>query len=467
MLIRFNVKNFLSFDSKDNGNTEEFSMLPGNVNSKNNHIYKNANIRLLKFASIYGANASGKSNLVKAIGFFKDSILKGWNPYYIDKYCKTSSENKNKPSYFEMELMIEEKYYSYGFEAILSKQQFISEWLYELLPDNTENLIFERNIEKHTHNLGVSDTGESYQKLKGYAEDIDGDYSILLLKVMNQNKKNLYKDEKYSDLEIFKQIYIWLANNLNIIHPDKPVSNFSYMFKEENIDKIREIISFFSTGIISFKFEDTTIDEMLQEIPLEIKEDILNEIVNFHKMITQEIKKELRTTTNISTAGLLFRNRKEFYILSFKDEVIQYQIIKFLHKGSNELFNLPEESDGTIRLLELLEILLSPDGKTYVIDELDRCLHPSLTYKFVDLFFKLTKNKNVQLISTTHESRLLDFNLLRRDEVWFVKKNDIGTSHIYSLEEYNERFDRKIDKAYLEGRYGGIPIFSTIFPVRE
>lgn len=466
MLIRFNIKNFLSFDSKDDGSTEEFSMLPGKVRSKNSHIYKNDNIRLLKFASIYGANASGKSNLVKAIGFFKDSILKGLNPYDTDKYCKTRTENKNKPSYFEMELMIGEKYYAYGFEAILSKQQFISEWLYELLPNNTEKLIFERNIEKHTHNLGFSEIDESYKKLEGYTEDIDGDYSILLLKVMNQNKKNLYKDDKYSDLEIFRQIYTWLANNLNIIHPDKPVSNFSYMFKEENIEKIREIISFFSTGITSFKFEDTTVDEMLQGIPLEIKEDLLNDIVNFHKMITQEIKKELITTANIYTAGLLFRNRKEFYILSFEDEIIKYQIIKFIHKGSSELFNLPEESDGTIRLLELLEILLSPNEKTYVIDELDRCLHPSLTYKFVDLFFKLAKNKNVQLISTTHESRLLDFNLLRRDEVWFVKKNAIGTSHIYSLEEYNERFDKKIDQAYLEGRYGGVPIFSTIFPVK-
>ena len=85
-----------------------------------------------------------------------------------------------------------------------------------MLPDNTENLIFERNIEKHTHNLGNSTTDGSYQKLKGYAEDIDGDYSILLLKVMNQNKKNLYNDEKYSDLEIFRRIYIWSANNLNI-----------------------------------------------------------------------------------------------------------------------------------------------------------------------------------------------------------------------------------------------------------
>ena len=100
-----------------------------------------------------------------------------------------------------------------------------------------------------------------------------------------------------------------------------------------------------------------------------------------------------------------------------------------------------------------------------MIDELDRCLHPSLTYKFVDTFLQLAEKRNVQLIVTTHESRLLDFDLLRRDEIWFVNKRKSGERDIYSLEEYNTRFDQKIDKAYLEGRYGGVPIFSTVFPI--
>ena len=131
------------------------------------------------------------------------------------------------------------------------------------------------------------------------------------------------------------------------------------------------------------------------------------------------------------------------------------------------MFNLSEESDGTVRILDLLEVLLSRKGKTYVIDELDRCLHPSLTYKFVDTFLQLAEQKDIQLIVTTHESRLLDFDLLRRDEIWFVNKRKTGESDIYSLEEYNARFDQKIDKAYLEGRYGGVPVFSTVFPIKE
>ena len=85
----------------------------------------------------------------------------------------------------------------------------------------------------------------------------------------------------------------------------------------------------------------------------------------------------------------------------------------------------------------------------------------------METFLQVAEERNIQLIVTTHESRLLDFELLRRDEIWFVNKNKLGKSTIYSLEEYNARFDQKIDKAYLEGRYGGVPIFSTIFPVKE
>ena len=91
-----------------------------------------------------------------------------------------------------------------------------------------------------------------------------------------------------------------------------------------------------------------------------------------------------------------------------------------------------------------------------------------LTYKYIEEFLDKKAKKSSdqsQLIVTTHESRLMDFDLLRRDEIWFVDKNNTGRSNIYSLEEYNTRFDQKVDKAYLDGRYGGVPIFNSIFPV--
>ena len=190
--------------------------------------------------------------------------------------------------------------------------------------------------------------------------------------------------------------------------------------------------------------------------------------------VRENIKREIgrcyysRASTEIQDNDIfMLRNGTDFFMIEAMGEKLNYSMIKFKHDKKNILFQLEEESDGTIRLLDLLEIILSGEGKTYFLDELDRCLHPSLTYKFVDTFLQIAAEKDIQLVVTTHESRLLDFDLLRRDEIWFVDKRKTGESDIYSLEEYNKRFDQKIDKAYLEGRYGGVPVFSTVFPIKE
>ena len=99
---------------------------------------------------------------------------------------------------------------------------------------------------------------------------------------------------------------------------------------------------------------------------------------------------------------------------------------------------------------------------TVVIDEIDRSLHPGLLHKFISFFLDSAQNTSSQLIVTTHESSLLDLSLLRRDEIWFVEKNNHGESHLYSLEEFQPRFDKEIRKAYLQGRYGAIPFISDV-----
>ena len=139
-------------------------------------------------------------------------------------------------------------------------------------------------------------------------------------------------------------------------------------------------------------------------------------------------------------------------------EDIKFHIINFKHFSDEEYFSLGDESDGTVRLLELYSILYDKRDKTYFIDELDRSLHPNLTYTFIKKF--LSKTNNSQLIVSTHEDRLLDLNILRRDEIWFVEKDKIGNSQLYSLEQFKTRFDKDIMNAYLEGRYGSVPKFS-------
>lgn len=459
MLIRFNVKNFLSFAEREDGKSEEFSMIAGKVRNKKEHIYIDEKIKLLKFAAVYGANAAGKSNLVKAVEFMRRTVLFGLPEGYTDQYCKVSDGNRDKESYFELELTLGNKYYAYGFEVILNQGKFTSEWLIELAPDNRERIIFSRDIEKGTYELGgqVKVKGLA-EKLNVYAEDIQEDSSVLLLSIMNQNKKTLY--QQFKQASIFQNVYMWIRDSLDIHYPDRPISNYSYMAKPENVEEICRIIAAFGTGITNFQMVEIPIEKVLGHMPKSVQERLLADI---EKKVT-----ELKNDHEAKGLGVLMRSHRDFFILQIdKKENVICKTIKFSHGKKNILYDLSEESDGTVRVLDLLEVLLSGEGKTYIIDELDRCLHPSLTYKFVDTFLELAAQKNIQLIVTTHESRLMDFDLLRRDEIWFVNKRKSGESDIYSLEEYNARFDQKIDKAYLEGRYGGVPVFSTVFPIRE
>lgn len=459
MLIRFNVRNFLSFASREDGGTEEFSMIAGKVRGKKGHLYDDGKIKLLKFAAVYGANAAGKSNLVKAIDFMKQVVVVGLPDGHTDRYCKIDPENINRPSYFEMEILLGGKYYSYGFEIILSQSKFISEWLVELHADDTEKVLFTRDIIKGTYELGGELARKGLkEKLDVYADDIRGDSTVLFLSIMNQNKKNLY--ESYESAAILKNVFVWILESLDINYPDQPISDYSYLAKADKVNEVCKIISAFGTGITDFKLIDVPIEKVLHGLPKTLQDRIMSSI--------EQKQVEVRNNSKIRMINMILRTRSDLFIMAIDGgEKIKCQTIEFCHGKKNVLFNLEEESDGTVRILDLLEILLSGEGKTYVIDELDRCLHPSLSYKFVETFLQLAAEKNIQLIVTTHESRLMDFDLLRRDEIWFVDKKDTGESDIYSLEEYNARFDQKIDKAYLEGRYGGVPIFSTIFPVKE
>jgi hypothetical protein len=129
--------------------------------------------------------------------------------------------------------------------------------------------------------------------------------------------------------------------------------------------------------------------------------------------------------------------------------------------GSEDVaFDLSEESDGTRKLFEFAGGWLRAldSGATLFVDELDRSLHPKLTHYLVQLFNSKTNRNNAQLVFTTHDTTLLDPDLLRRDQVWFVEKNPQRASHLYSLLEFSPRKDEALERGYLKGRYGAIPL---------
>ena len=132
----------------------------------------------------------------------------------------------------------------------------------------------------------------------------------------------------------------------------------------------------------------------------------------------------------------------------------------FQHGTDERKYEYGEESDGTQRLIELLDVILNDDeDKVFIIDELDRSLHPQMTIKFVETFLKFSENKTTQLIITTHESNLMDLNILRRDEIWFAEKEQNNNTNLYTLEKFKIRYDKVVSKDYLAGRYGAVPVF--------
>ena len=273
MLIRFNVKNFLSFSAREDGKSEEFSMLAGKMRSKEAHILATDKIKLLKFSAIYGANAAGKSNLVKAMSFMQQAVVRRLSERFADKYCKNDAANKDKPSYFEMEIMLGEHYYAYGFEVILSRLQFVSEWLF-LLDVDQDELIFERNITAGTYELGecFKKNAKLHEKLDIYAGDIRDDGSTLFLRVMNQNKKNFYQEN--GDAQVLRQIYSWIKAGLDITYPDQPVSDYSYLTASNDVGELCRVISAFGTGITDFKILDVPIERVVSKLPLPLREKI-------------------------------------------------------------------------------------------------------------------------------------------------------------------------------------------------
>lgn len=449
MLIKAKFENFMSI-----GFLQEFSMIAGKVRGKKEHLLTSKKLSLLRFSALYGANASGKSNFINALNFSQEVITDGIPKGFTSKYNRANEQNKNKVSHFEFEIKIDNKFYNYGFEILLNSSSITKEWLYEI-GTNTPSLIFSRDLLKNEYEVGKYFKKENIiKRVHIYFDDTKSSESVLFLSVMNRDKSELYKSK--SELLVFKNIYDWFKKDLDINYPDKPFSNYSYFMTKSNSEEIFNTINKFGTGITNFKIIDAKHDDIANSLPPDllktVKEDLEKTIV--------ESKKE---GTPKSEVGFLIRGDKEFFIFEVDDDYnIKTKTIEFEH-GKYGSFNICEESDGTRRILELVEILFSEkNNKIYVIDEIDRSLHPLLTYKFIETYLNSLGKKNVQLIVTTHESRLLNLDLLRRDEIWFVNKTYNNESELYSLEQFNERFDKKIDKYYLRGRYNAIPNFDEV-----
>ena len=430
MLIRFYVGNYSSYRDR-----QELSMTSGKTSGHENHQVDVDGVPILRLAAVYGANASGKSNLIKAMRSMRDMVVSD-RVIASDRYFRPDPDMRDSPSVFEVEIGLGDRIYSYGFQCILSRREVVDEWLYRLSVDEDNELVFSRIGDRVQH--GFSD--RAGQRLDLYAEDLVGQRGRLFLNIMGRRARM-----QDGELSVFNDVFDWFKDRLRFVDSKYPFSPGD-LLTDDDFKMLNEVISSFGTGINSIGYD---------------RRDGLDE------MIPPELLDRLRRDLGRSVIGVGRRGYASMndYRVHLEDDAVVFDEIVYRHNGDRVTYRSDEESDGTRKLYGLLtSTFLGMDHCTYVMDELDSGLHPQLTYRFLQLFAEDPAKRGSQLLFTTHESSLMDFQLLRRDEIWFVQKRPEGESELYSLEDFNERNDRKLEKAYREGRYGGIPLFTTVYP---
>lgn len=418
MLLYFTVKNWKSFKGE-----ATLNMLAGRERSHFETLAKlpNYQLKVLPISAIYGANAAGKSNLIKAVEFLQNLILdpkKGLLNFEGLSF-KLNSETREEPSEFEIQLCIKDVVYTYSIS--FSHEGIKSECLKKYDSKQRNQTVFIRN------NL-----------------EIDGDDKVK--KLVTKDSINVFlkllRDDNYTLLSLFstlpdiKPVYDWFQSNLKVITPTALAIG--------NNDFIDFDGTGFDTGVVGVK----TV-QFKEELPPHLK-SLCRNLQEGQSMVFRD-----------SNVGSLNITNNDGNLVATK--------ILAVHKdenGEEVLFPFSEESDGSIRLFDLspaFRSLNQSTDHTVFIDELDRSLHTTLSRYLVEMFLdSCDENTRKQLIFTTHDVQLIDQSLFRRDELWICQRNRDNSTTLYPINDFKElRADKDIRKSYLQGRVGGIPRLSA------
>lgn len=422
MLIELEIENFKSIKER-----VSFSMLPSNKFSENRNITTLKNIGktdeyyLLNSAIIYGANAAGKSNILRAfkalqylvdnsVDYKLDDEIEPYEPYLLDK------GSKNKPVYLKSTFIGKDKII-YEYEIKFNSKEIVIENLY-FYPKNQKARLFERTIDDLK--FGDYFTGiKNFNLLKN---------QLLLSHVGKTGTKSLLNAYKF----FTKYLFAIIVNDMSA---DFSRIRFIGNYVNEN-DKIRSDINKLLRHI-GTQLEGITVVETDQSkfdyLPDNMPEKVKNEIKETYKF-------------DIKARHKVYEDGKE---IGYVD------------------FDLLDESAGTVKFLSISSVILDAlqDGSTVIVDELDKSLHPLLTRILVSLFNQKETNPNgAQLIFASHDVTLIDKELLRLDQIWFVNKSTYGNTDLYPLSDFKGISKIKtLRQWYLEGRFGGIP--EIIYPV--
>lgn len=436
MLLRFVTSNFLSIADEI-----DFNMFPApRLKSHKNHVYKTAQVDVLKAAAIYGANGSGKSNLILAIGCLKEIILEQ-RLFWLDNFSfKLNKTYKNIPNHFEIDIKIGANFFSYGISILDDK--VIEEWLFELENIQKEKsiMIFERKLEGDKTKLSIHKdflkTEKDKLRIELYQEEM-----------LNISEPFLsFAQDKF---EKIGEVYNWFRDNPKIIMPE---TKFQLLEESQTNEKlipfINETFSSLDTGVNGINIKKIAFREYVG------KDD-------YEEAKRNALKEMKYAETNM----IRYEDDENVLITKDKEENLWAHILNTKHLDEEKnviLFELGFESDGTQRLLDLMPFfnIIQHQEATVIIDEIGRSIHPAILRKLIELIMK--SDTKGQIIFTTHESQLLNLDIFRSDEIWFTEKDKFGKTYIYPLSDYKPRYDLDIQKGYLNGRFGAIPFLGDL-----
>jgi AAA15 family ATPase/GTPase len=416
MLLEFTVGNYLSFKDKK---TMSLNASAIKEYAETNLIHTER-YTLLKGSVIYGANSSGKSNLIKAMSTMRRLVLQSFkqsSTYELNiKPFLLQAENENKPSFFEIVFLIENVKYRYGFEV--DNTSIKAEWLFEAKKKAEKPLFIREN--------DVIEVKPGFEE-GIYLEEKTRDNALFLTVVDQFNGKTA------------KAIMGWFNNFITISglsHENYKEITFNLLGKKETNYLLQ---NFYNNADLGFE-KVLLIDK--KDEAANIFEDYYQPISKNFKYSSPDEKMDVKTT------------HKKYNLQNKEVGSVDFDMDSQESSGTKKLFNM----SGPI-----FDVLMN--GGVLVVDELDASLHPLLTLAITKLFNSNEHNpKNAQLIFATHDTNLLHYGEYRRDQIYFVEKDQYGASDLYSLVEYKEtvRNDRSFEKDYIQGRYGAIPFIGNL-----
>lgn len=405
---------------------------------------KGANV--LRAAVIYGANGAGKSGLVTALGRLQAMVGHGNLPPLAFSDA-TKFNSSDKPISLEVEFATEKGQYSYG--ITYRGSICYEEWLYSTT--KTAKCIFERKYNSHI--------GKPTVKMVSLKKDEAKNKLLISLledNLLKDNELLLSKHEVLKNAQI-TDAFMWIMTKLHVIYPE---THSTSVFDERYADPVfkersESIITALDLGINALTLKD----EDLETFKMSIAEwpELVRDIDRIVRRLSKDTEGDHEALIESGAFTVSIRREgNKFYV----------RRVKALHEVGNNLydFELKEESDGTQRIFDFAPMVqnVMNEACTYVIDELDRSLHPSLVKALVKMIVT-DKNMKGQLIFTTHDSGLLDGKVFRNDEIWFAEKDrETQNTHLYTLDEFKPRADLDIEKGYLNGRFGAIPFLAKL-----